>query len=142
MTPENKVKHDYLNRYKWDVIKLDEIEKEIIAVRLKALPGSPSFDGMPHGSGNNSDLSDYAAKLDDLLMDFKRIREKAIADIREISRAIEDIDSAKHSILLRYRYILLKDWETIGKEMGYTTDYVKGSLKGEALALFKIPDNS
>ena len=39
MTPENEAKTNYLKRYKWDLKALEEIEGEITACRLGALPG-------------------------------------------------------------------------------------------------------
>lgn len=141
MTSENKAKKAYLNRYRWDVEKLKEIDDEIAACRLGALPGSPSFDGMPHGSASNTDLSDYAAKIDELLMEFKRIREKALQDLKEISLAIEAMgdEYARSNILLRYRYIQLKSWEEIGRAMNFHEVYVKRELHSIALEQFKIP---
>lgn len=38
MTPENEAKKDYLSRYKWDLEALKEIDGEITACRLGALP--------------------------------------------------------------------------------------------------------
>ena len=57
MTPENEAKKEFLSRYRWGVQALEEIENEINACRLGALPGAVNYDGMPHGSGDMSDLS-------------------------------------------------------------------------------------
>ncbi len=139
MTPENEAKKAFLERYKWDIKALEEIEGEITACRLGALPGAIQYTGMPHGSGNDTDLSDYAAKIDDLLIEFRAKREKAIRDLREISAAVEAVEDAKSNILLRYKYIQCKDWDEIAVCMGHSEAYVRRSLHSKALKNFKIP---
>jgi len=142
MTPENEAKKDFLSRYKWGKIALDEIETEINACRMGALPGGINYDGMPHGSGDLSDLSDYAARLDDLLMQFRAKRTQLIDDLHEISAAIEAVEDPRSNILLRYRYIQLKKWEEIAEAMNFNEDYVKRELHGMALKNFKLPPKS
>jgi len=139
MTPENEAKKDFLNRYKWGKVALAEIETEINACRMGALPGGINYDGMPHGSGDLSDLSDYAARLDDLLMQFRVKRTQLIDDLHEISAAIEAVEDPRSNILLRYRYIQLKDWGDIADAMGYVEDYVRRTLHSRALRDFEIP---
>ena len=134
----NEDKKKYLNRYRWDIQALEEIEGEITKCRLGALPGGLNYDGMPHGSSGSSDLSDYAAKIDELLMEFRTKREHLMKDLREISHAIEAVEDQRSNILLRYRYIQLKSWGFIAEAMGYTEDYVKRELHGKALNDFKI----
>ena len=140
MTPENEAKEAYLMRYRWSVKKLEEIDQEISRCRLGVLPGAISYDGMPHGTMDNSaDLANYAARLDDLIMEFKTIREKAISELHEISSAIEMVKDAQSNILLRYHYIMLYGWDETAAKMGYTSEYTRGTLKGKALENFKIP---
>ena len=139
MTPENKQKKDYLSRYMWYVVKLDEIDQEISKCRMNALPGSPAYDGMPHGSGSDADLSNYAAELDRLILEFKENREKCIKALREISAAIEAVKEPKYNILLRYKYIQLKSWRETADAMGYVPEYVRRELHSKALEAFEIP---
>ena len=142
MTPENEAKKEFLSRYRWGVQALEEIDNEINACRLGALPGAISYDGMPHGSGDMSDLSDYAVKLDGLIMKFRLKRESLIDELHEISSAIEAVEDPRCNILLRYRYIQLKKWEDIATYMNYHVDYVKRELHGYALSQFKLPTKS
>ncbi len=134
----NEDKKKYLNRYRWDIKALEEIEGEITRCRLGALPGGLNYDGMPHGSGGSSDLSDYAVKIDELLIEFKAKRERLMQDLREISHAIDAVEDPRSNIILRYRYIQLKDWGFIAEAMGYAEEYVKRNLHGKALKDFKI----
>lgn len=146
MTPENEAKYKYLMRYKWDVLKVKAIEREIIRCRLEALPGAVNYDGMPHGSGSNTDLSDYAVKLDELVKELERSRIKTLEDMSSILYAIDEVtmsdskNGAKYSILLRCKYVDDLSWEETADAMGYTENYVKGCLHGKALSVFKIPE--
>ena len=139
MTPENEAKKEYLSRYRWGIKALEEIEREITQCRLGALPGAIAYDGMPHGSGDSSDLSDYAVKIDGLIMKYRRKREELIDSLHEISEAIEAVEEPRCNILLRYRYIQLKSWRFIANQMVYSEDYVRRELHSLALKLFTIP---
>lgn len=137
---ENKEKKRFLIRYRFGVIKLKEISAEIDALRLGALPGGISYDGMPHGSGNMTDLSDYVADIDELITLYKETAGKNLRDLKQITRAIEAVEDPRCNILLRYRYIQLKDWAFIADRMGYSEIHVRGKLHSLALNAFKIPD--
>lgn len=142
MTPENEAKKEYLSRYKWDLEKLNEIDGEITACRLGELPGAITYSGMPKGSSNNHDLSNYMLQIDKLLTKFIKMREKAIKDLYEISAAVEAVEHPRSNILLRYRYIQCKEWDEIAKCMNYTEVYCRRELHSEALKNFILPTKS
>ena len=140
MTPENEKKTAFLDRYKTAVMELTQIEKQITQLRLNALPGGVSYEGMPHsGSGENrADLANYAAKLDDLLMEAVRQRMHLIDELQTVSRAIDHVKDADSRILLRSKYIDLMGWAEIAALMNYSEEYVKRGKYGEALRNFEI----
>ena len=142
MTPENEAKRDFLMRYHWDLKAIEEIESEITACRLGALPGAIRYTGMPHGSGNTSDLSDYAVRIDELLLKLKAKREETISDLHDIIHAIEAVDDARACVLLRYKYIQRKTWREVAVLMDYDEYYVRRELHSEALRKFKVPTKS
>lgn len=140
MTPENKRKENYLRRYRWDLQELKQMEQELTQLRLKALPGSISYDGMPHGSGENkADLANYAATLDDFLTQTEERRQFLLTEIRAIKRAIEAVPVQRSRILLRHIYINGMSWDDAAEAMNYSPGYVKRALKSEALTNFQIP---
>lgn len=142
MTPENEAKRDFLMRYHWDLKAIEELESEITACRLGALPGAIRYTGMPHGSGNTSDLSDYAVRIDELLSKLKAKREETISDLHSIIHAIEAVDDARACVLLRYKYIQRKTWREVAALMDYDEYYVRRELHSEALRKFKVPTKS
>ena len=145
MTPENEQKKRYLLQYQWGKVELKQVESDIIRMQLEALPSAITYDGMPHGSGSNADLSDYAAKLDAMRDHYRTKRDEILCKLEEIDRAISAIPEAKYRILLRERYInlngiRLKSWREIADVINFTEESAK-NLHGEALRAFTIPDN-
>ena len=140
MTPENKAKENYLRRYQWDLQELGQMEQELAQLRLKALPGGISYDGMPHGSGDNkADLANYAATLDDFLAQTEERRQFLLTEIRAIKRAIEAVPVQRSRILLRHIYVNGMSWSEAAEAMNYSEGYVKRALRSEALTNFQIP---
>lgn len=138
MTPENAEKKAFLESYKRQKEKVKRIEEKIAECRLKELPGAITYTGMPHGSGANRDLSDYASKLDGLQRELAAERNKKESIKLAISMSIAAVESPKCRELLRRRYICLEGWRRIATEMGCSKDHAKGKLHGAALEMFEI----
>lgn len=133
---ENEIKKEYLQSYRSAVISETQIKEEIDQLRMdKMFPGLIQ-DGMPHGSGG-SDLSAYAAKLDELLIELKDQMDKRIQLRREIVKKIEAMDSETEKAVLRYRYIHMLKWEEIAVKMEYSWQHVH-RIHGKALSHFKM----
>ena len=133
---ENETKKEYLQSYRYAVIAETQIKEEIDQLRMdKMFPGLVQ-DGMPHGSGG-SDLSAYAAKLDELLIELKDQMDKRIQLRREIVKKIEAMDSETEKAVLRYRYIHMLKWEEIAVKMLYGYRNVL-KVHGRALEHFKM----
>ena len=134
---ENEKKKEYLWKYKKALKSQQAIEEEIDQLRQdKMYPGSLEQDGMPHGSGC-SDLSEYAAKLDELLRELKEQLEKKIEIRREITQKIDAMTDETESLLLRYRYIHLLTWEEVAVKMDYSWKQIH-RIHGNALQNFKM----
>lgn len=114
----------YLLRYRWNKKRIRRLAEQIEELRTrKAYPGSPSLDAMPHGS-NPSDLSDYAARLDELE---RRLGEEQVAADRAALEVIETInrleDETEKSVLTLY-YVRGYRWERVCAEMSYTWQHI------------------
>ena len=133
---ENETKKEYLQSYRYAVIAETQIKEEIDQLRMdKMFPGLIQ-DGMPHGSGG-SDLSAYAAKLDELLGELEEQMNERIQLRREIVRKIECIESETEKAVLRYRYIHMLKWEEIAVKMSYTWQHIH-RIHGKALSHFEM----
>lgn len=136
----SKEKKKFLGSYRYLKIELATIEEEIKTVRAEMLPGALQYDGMPHGSGTNPDLSNYAVKVEGLLDRYRSIAAKRIEALDMIVKTIEAVESPKERIVLRCRYILMKKWEDIARIMGYADPRPVYRIHGKALNKLKIPD--
>lgn len=115
----NEAKKEYLWQYRKALQKEKEIEEEIYQLRMNKISPSLVQDGLPHGSGG-SDLSGYAAKIDELFRDLEKQMNKRIELRLRISREIESMSDETESLLLRYRYIQGLKWEDIALRMDYS----------------------
>lgn len=134
---ENEKKKEYLLRYRYARKKQEAIEKEIEELRLERMsPSGLRQDGMPHGS-DCSDLSGYAADLDELLEELKDQMEEKIRIRREISAKIEEMEDESESLLLRLRYIHEMKWEQVAEKMEYSLKQTH-RIHGNALKNLKM----
>ena len=133
---ENEKKKEYLKSYRDAVIAETQIKEEIDQLRMDKMFTSLVQDGMPHGSGA-SDLSAYAAKLDELLGELEEQMNERIQLRREIVRKIECMESETEKAVLRYRYIHMLKWEEIAVKMEYSWQHVH-RIHGKALSHFKM----
>lgn len=134
---ENEEKKKYLRQYECALYTERAIEEEIQQVRLDKMFPALVQDGMPHGSGGNSDLSDFAVKVDELLADLKKQAEERITLRKEIVQKIEQMEDETEKLVLRLRYIQLLKWEEIAVRMDYDYRYTL-KVHGRALKNFEI----
>nr|DAY76572.1 MAG TPA: Protein of unknown function (DUF1492) [Caudoviricetes sp.] len=87
-------------------------EEKITEMRLSKIMPSTGNDGMPHAH-NNTDLSGYAALLDEEERRYMKARYHRIKLCREITDKIERMDNEDEKDVLMYRYIRLMKWEDI-----------------------------
>lgn len=133
---ENEKKKEYLKSYQRAIRREKGIEDEIRQLRLDKMFPSVVNDGMPKGT-NQSDLSGYAALLDEQIS--KLIREryeraKLRADIENSIRAMSNEDEQS---VLRLRYIKGLKWEAVSSEMGYSWKQTH-RIHSRALINFKM----
>lgn len=79
----NEKKKQYLRRYLVAKRCIDLLLEQIESLRENKMSPSGTLDGMPHGSGT-SDLSGYAARLDELMRELEAEREMQMVTYREI----------------------------------------------------------
>ena len=96
----NEEKKQYLRRYQTAKRRVGMIQEEIEELRSSKTSPVGLGDGMPHGSGT-SDLSGYAARLDELLRELEAEKEMQMVTYREIRfRIQQNRKSCPDAILL------------------------------------------
>ncbi|QOV20559.1 hypothetical protein INP51_06345 [Blautia liquoris] len=134
---ENDRKKEYLKSYQKSVREEQRIKNEIEQLRLDKMCPSVILDDMPH-SHNQTDLSAYAAHLDDLLWDLQCKLEDKASIRREINSKISSMGCEAEKSVLWWRYIKGLKWGEIAKEMHYRE---KSVLKIHGKALINFPLN-
>ena len=134
---ENEQKKEYLNKYRNHVRKIKRIESDLEEIKSMKRYPSVNNDGMPHGS-NNSDLSGYAALLDEKERELERERYLRVKSYTEINNQINLLEDEKERDLLHYRYIKGMAWWKVAEELECSERWAH-KLHGKALNNFKIP---
>ena len=113
---------------------LEEIQK----LRADKMFPSLAMDGMPHGNGT-SDLSEYAARLDEEINKLKVQRLEKVKIYSDISSRIRRVEDDNQRELLMYRYIKGMSWEDIAVKLNYTWRHVH-RIHSQALDSIDIKD--
>ena len=116
---ENEQKKEYLKSYRRAIKREQDILDEIQRLRLDKMFPSVVNDGMPHGS-SHSDLSDYAAILDEQIDLLKEERLERVRCYQKIERQIRQMENEDEQEVLRLRYILGMKWEEVAVKMDYS----------------------
>lgn len=133
---ENELKKEFLSSYQRAKEKIKRLEEHLHELRLNKISPSVINDGMPH-STNTSDLSDYAAKLDEIEREITRARYEQICAFQNVERAIEAIEDEHEKDLLTYRYIKAMKWEGVAVKMDYSWKQTH-RIHGRALTNLKM----
>lgn len=115
----NEKKKQYLRRYLVAKRCVDLLLEQIESLRENKMSPSGTLDGMPHGSGT-SDLSGYAARLDELMRELEAEREMQMVTYHEIWNQVKKISNATEQEVLTRRYLIGQSWEKIAVEMHYS----------------------
>ena len=135
---ENERKKEYLRSYQRAVRREREILDEIQRLReSKMFPALAGLDGMPKGSGCQSDLAEYAAILDGEIEKLKQERLRRVRLYRDIEDRIRRMTDDNEQRVLRLKYIQGLTWEKVAVEMGYSWKQVH-RFHARALENFKM----
>lgn len=115
----NEEKKQYLRRYQAAKKRAKMIQEEIDELRSSKTSPVGLGDGLPHGSGT-SDLSGYAARLDELMRELEAEREMQMVTYHEIWNQVKKIPNATEQEVLTRRYLIGQSWEKIAVEMHYS----------------------
>lgn len=134
---ENEKKKEYLNSYKNLCKKIKSLECQLEELReSKSSAQAIVMDDMPKGT-NQSDLSDYMVKVDELEAEIKKTRQECLDRKLEIEHCIVVVKDGVESAILHKRYIELKDWTVIAVEINYSWKHTH-RLHSKALNKFKM----
>lgn len=116
---ENEKKKIFLRSYLRDKQAVARLEEQLEELRINKMSPSAINSGMTNGTGLN-DLSDYAAKVDELERELLEKKKDRIESFRKVQTAIEAINEETEKDLLTYRYLKGMKWKEIAVKMGYS----------------------
>lgn len=117
---EIEEKKEYLKGYRKAKQREQMLLEQIQQLRLDTMMPSINNDGMPHGSGGDSDLSDYIEKYEELKEELEKERLAAVREYRKIYRNLRQMkDDDEREVLTRY-YLMREKWDEITKKIGYS----------------------
>lgn len=138
---QNEAKKEYLQSYQRHVRRVQQITDEIAELRERKMGASAKpGDGMPH-SGGHSDLSGYAAKLDEMIAKLIDEREQCMRAYQQIARQIKHLRDRQEMDVLFYRYVGGMDWGRVAEKSGLSVRHTL-RIHGRALIHFRLPKNT
>lgn len=108
----------YLNKCTSAQRSVKRLEQDIAQFRAEKMSIRHIMDGMPHASWYG-DLSDYAAKLDELERKLIQARYERVAIYTDIFDLLEQVEDETYRELLSCRYLRGYTWDRIADEMQY-----------------------
>lgn len=133
---ETEQKKEYLREYEKAVRQMKRSEEKIAEMRLGKIIPSQGNDGMPHAH-NYSDMSGYAALLDEEERRYRKAQCRRIRLCKEITDKIEHMGNEDEKDVLVYRYIRLMKWEDICVKINRSWQHTHRIHK-KALENFKL----
>lgn len=134
----NNCKKEYLRGYRINRRRINRIDDEVTELReLAASVKATDYSGMPHGSGNQKDLSDELVRIDTLEKKLEQEREKCVESYISIENVIKAVKNEDENDVLFYRYVKGLRWWEIAEKMDCTERWVH-KLHGNALQHLKI----
>jgi len=119
MVTENEARI-FLREYRVLKIEVKVIETTIEELRESVIMPASANDGMPRAKYSTSDLSDYAAKLEQLERRLSIRMKQAIFKLNMIEAEISKLDDKTEAASLRLHYICGKTWEETAEMMNYS----------------------
>lgn len=114
---ENEQKKEFLMSYQLAKRDVTRLEEQLAELRIgKMSPGCEIGDGLPHAH-NATDLSGYAAKVDELEREIVAARYRRICAFERVRNCIEALEDEREKLLLTYRYLRGLKWALICTKM-------------------------
>lgn len=135
---ENEKKKEFLMSYQKEKRRVRRLEEQLEELRQNKMSPSVTNDGMPHGT-DKKDLSDYAAKVDEIEQELVAARYSRICAFQDVQKQIETMGDEREKSVLKYRYLALMDWNKIALKMQKSYRQVL-RIHGTALKHFNRTD--
>lgn len=114
MTKEDLLRYKQLEKERRQLLELMETERSKIMY-----PRIPKLTGMPHATDTQDKEAERIARYIDATEIYARKVDEVTMELCWIEDCINSLPSIERSII-RYKYILLMQWEKIAQRLGYS----------------------
>lgn len=109
---------EYLQKYRIAYREAQDIELRMAQLRLKyAAPSAIRYSDMPTAHNSNRDLSDYAARMEELVNLLVAKYTKCMGIEIDIETRLDKMSEQTERLLLRYRYIDGMTWSQVADKL-------------------------
>lgn len=105
-----------LSRYYYLTLEIKGLEDRIKEVS-STIVGSAKLTGMPHRSGKSDPVNDKVELLIRLKNKLESRKNKSLKELEKIEDYISEIEDIETRLIFTKRYVELKKWDVIAKEM-------------------------
>ena len=123
MTYEEKVR--WLRRYQDSLCREQELAEEVEQLRSRACKVTPSLSGMPGGTSDGQALPRAVEQILEAQQELQAQIEQCNTILKEVVTVIKKITIQKDEEILRRRYILGENWETISEKVNLDSRWIK-----------------
>lgn len=108
---------EFLKQYETSFKIVEECAEQIMLLKQKQMAaGSPNLDGMPKGN-NHIDLSDYIVRLELLIEEYEKKRDKERAIMHQVKKTIDSVYDRIDREILSHKYIDFMTFKEIAEYM-------------------------
>ena len=107
---------------------IEELEQKISSAKTQPI------NDVPHGSGKNSDLSDYIVAKEEM----ENRRNSTLKRIAEIETRIYLVDDDELAEILRLRYKEELNWSEVGSKFDKSESWAKNKNKSAVESYMKV----
>lgn len=137
-----KEKKSYLKQYKDIIESINDVNKKLSILDLKAIPGGVRYDKINvQTSPTNDQFINICIEREELEETLKAMERKSYTICNDIIKTINTLENTLYRNILFKRYILLEDWDYIAYELNYSVAYIY-ELQGDAICELQVPRKS
>ena len=115
-----------LSKYYYLTIEIKDIEERITKFDISNGVGSKDFDNEISGKGKKETIQEKYMELKSLYIE-KRI--DALEEYIKIEKYISDVEDPEIRLIMRLRFLDLKDWDKIGAKLKYDRTSVSKKVR-------------
>lgn len=122
--------------------EIRDLEQRIKELETAATDCTTKITGLPHGTGINDKIGNYAAQIADLKSLLDLNLKKCFYELNRVNRFISNVQNSEMRLILTLRYTQNLSWKNIAFTMNYQDESVPRKRHDRFLRKIKMTDLS